>query len=153
MPSKVVGDLTVSGRKPSTTAQDPAIEEASQIIREALAERKAVIVVGNCWVEYRGRARSKLEPGERIVIFKEDGSVLVHRPTGYEPVNWQPPGCLFSASAKDRVLQIRALRRKPSESVKIFFDCVYQVSVLSLVDRGEFSLYASEEDMQKAILL
>jgi len=133
--------------------QNPAIEKAVQVVREALSERKALIIVGNCWVDYRGRASSKLEPGERIVIFKEDGSVLVHRPTGYEPVNWQPPGCLFSASSANNALQIRAIRRKPSESVKISFDNVYQVSVLSLVDKGEFSLYASEEDMQRAILL
>ncbi|NIW10644.1 MAG: DUF91 domain-containing protein, partial [Gammaproteobacteria bacterium] len=69
------------------------------------------------------------------------------------PVNWQPPGCLFSVSATNNALQIRAIRRKPAESVKISFDNVYQVSVLSLVDKGEFSLYASEEDMQRAILL
>ena len=143
----------MTNRKPLITVQNPAIEEAAQIVREALTERKALIIVGNCWVDYRGRASSKLEPGERIVIFKEDGSVLVHRPTGYEPVNWQPPGCLFSVSAKNNALQIRAIRRKPSESVRIFFDTVYQVSVLRLVDKGEFSLYASEQDMQRAILL
>jgi len=133
--------------------QNPTLEKAAQTIREAFTEHKALIVVGNCWVDYRGRASSKLEPGERIVIFKEDGSVLVHRPTGYEPVNWQPPGCLFSVNVANNALQIRAIRRKPSESVKIFFNKVYQVSVLSLVDKGEFSLYASEEDMQRAILL
>ena len=143
----------MTNRKPLITVQNPAIEEAAQIVREALTERKALIIVGNCRVDYRGRASSKLEPGERIVIFKEDGSVLVHRPTGYEPVNWQPPGCLFSVSVANNALQIRAIRRKPSESVRIFFDNVYQVSVLGLVDKGEFSLYASEQDMQRAILL
>ena len=135
------------------TLQNPAIEKAAQIIQEALAKHKLLLIVGNCWVDYRGRASSKLEPGERIVIFKQDGSVLVHRPTGYEPVNWQPPGCVFSVSTKNNSLEVRAIRRKPAESVKISFDSVYQVSVLSLVDRGEFSLYASEEDMQRAILL
>ena len=153
LPSKVVGELTVTKRKPLITVQNPTIEEAAQTIRKTFTERKALIIVGNCWVDYRGRASSKLEPGERIVIFKEDGSVLVHRPTGYEPVNWQPPGCLFSVNTTHKFLQIRAIRRKPSESVKMFFDNIYLVSVLSLVDKGEFSLYASEEDMQHAILL
>jgi len=152
LPSKVVGESTVTKRKPLITAQNPTIERAAQIIREAFTERKALIIVGNCWVEYRGRASSKLEPGERIVIFKEDGSMLVHRSTGYEPVNWQSPGCLFSVNRTNRFLQIRAIRRKRSESVKIFFDNIYLVSVLSLVDKGEFSLHASEEDMQRAIL-
>jgi RecB family endonuclease NucS len=35
----------------------------------------------------------------------------------------------------------------------VFFDKIHLVSASSLTDTGEFSLYASEEDMQKAILL
>lgn len=129
------------------------METAAKIVSEALSERKTVFLAGNCWVDYRGRASSKLKPGERIVMIKEDGSVLVHRPTGYEPVNWQPPGCLFQTNVVSNVLRIRAIRRRPSESIGISFDRVYLVSALNLVDQGEFSLYASEEDMQRAILV
>jgi len=135
------------------TLEKPSLEEAEKVIRQALSERKSLIIVGNCWVDYKGRASSKLEAGERIILIKEDGSVLVHRPTGYEPVNWQPPGCIFQVQVRDEVLQIRAVRRKPSESVRLFFDRLYLVSLLGLVDAGGFSLYASEEDMQKAVLL
>lgn len=112
-----------------------------------------MIIIGNCWVTYRGRASSKLEPGERIVIIKEDGSLLVHRPVGYEPVNWQPPGCIFQTSIVKDALLLKAVRRKPRESVKIYFDKLYLVSVMSLIDKGEFSLHASELDMQRAILI
>jgi RecB family endonuclease NucS len=139
--------------KPHTTLERPSLEEAEELARRAFLERKNLIIVGNCWVDYKGRASSKLKAGERIVLIKEDGSVLVHRPTGYEPVNWQPPGCIFQTQVRDKVLQIRAVRRKPSESVRLFFDRLYLVSLLSLADVGEFSLYASEEDMQKAVLL
>ncbi|UCE29097.1 MAG: endonuclease NucS [Candidatus Bathyarchaeota archaeon] len=140
-------------RRPVTALENPSVEEAAELVRMAVSDRKGVIVVGNCWADYRGRASSKLEPGERIVILKGDGSVLVHRPSGYEPVNWQPSGCLFQTHLVDDVLQIRAIRKKPAESVRLFFDRVYLVSALRLVDSGEFSLYASEKDMQKAILL
>lgn len=143
----------MASRKPTITLENPSLKEASKLVREALSERKALLIVGDCWVSYRGRASSKLDPGERIVVVKEDGSVLVHRPSGYEPVNWQPPGCLFQSRLVDNILEIRAIRRKPSESVRLFFDRVYLVSALSLVDAGEFALYASEEDMQKAVLL
>jgi len=132
---------------------NPNVAEAEKAVKEAVSQRKTLLVVGNCWVHYLGRAKSKLEPGERILIVKEDGSLLVHRPVGYEPVNWQPPGCIFQIQAKDNILEVRAVRRKPAESVKVFFDKIHMVSALSLVDSGEFSLYASEEDMQKAILL
>jgi len=151
--SKGCWRVEVSGRKFLGVVENPAVEEAAEFVRKALSERKALVIVGNCWVEYRGRASSKLKPGERIVMIKEDGSVLVHRPTGYEPVNWQPPGCLFQTSMSDGVLEVRAVRRKPSESVRVFFDRIYLVSAFSLVDDGKFSLYASEEDMQRAILV
>jgi len=143
----------LSGRGPVFVLQSPDVHRAAEVVREALSERKALVIVGNCWVDYRGRASSRLEAGERIVVFKGDGSVLVHRPVGYEPVNWQPPGCLFQTRVDGEVLQVRCVRLKPSESVRISFDRVYLVSVMSLVDRGDFSLYASEEDVQRAILL
>ena len=139
--------------KPFTVLLSPGVKEAAKILKEAVSQRKTLLVIGNCWVHYHGRASSKLEPGERILIIKEDGSLLVHRSVGYEPVNWQPPGCIFHVQVKGNVLEIRAVRRKPAESVRVLFDRIHMVSVLSLVDSGEFALYASEEDMKKAILL
>ena len=139
--------------KPFTVLLKSSIEEAAKVVEEAVSKRKTILIIGDCWVHYQGRASSKLEPGERILIIKEDGSLLVHRSVGYEPVNWQPPGCVFHVQVTDNALQIRAVRRNPPESVKVFFDKIHIVSALSLVDSGEFSLYASEEDMQKAILL
>ena len=132
--------------------ENPDVVQAGDVVRRALSGRMVLLITGNCWVDYRGRASSKLEPGERIVMIKEDGSILVHRPSGYEPVKWQPPGCIFQNSISNGVLQIKAIRRKPSESVSLFFDRILLVSALSLVDAGRFSLYASEEDMQRAIL-
>jgi RecB family endonuclease NucS len=143
----------VVSHKPLTVLVNPDVVEAEKSVKEAISQRKTLLVVGKCWVHYVGRARSKLEPGERILMIKEDGSLLVHRSVGYEPVNWQPPGCIFQTHVKDSVLEIRAVRRKPAESVKVSFDSIHLISALSLVDSGEFSLYASEEDMQKAILL
>jgi RecB family endonuclease NucS len=143
----------VSSRNPVANLENPAVEEAAELIKGAFSERKAVILVGNCWVDYTGRASSKLEPGERIIIIKEDGSVLVHRPSGYEPVNWQPPGCLFQTRVRGETLRIRAVRRKPVESVSISFDKIHLLSAMRLIDRGEFSLHASEADMQRAILI
>ena len=135
------------------TLENPTIEKSANLIKTAQSERKVVILVGNCSVDYRGRANSKLEFGERILMIKEDRSVLVHRPFGYEPVNWQPAGCLFQTRVIGDILQIRAIRKKPSESVKLSFDNIFLVSVLKLKDTGDFFLHASEADMQKAILI
>lgn len=64
-----------------------------RIVREGIEKRKALMIIGNCWVDYQGRASSTLGPCERIVIIKEDKALLVHRPHGYESI-----GCLAGKS-------------------------------------------------------
>jgi len=152
-PSKTIAENAVLSSNSLIVLVSPNVAEAEKTIGEAISQRKTLLVIGNCWVHYLGRASSKLEPGERILMIKEDGSLLVHRSVGYEAVNWQPPGCIFHVQAKDRNLEIRAVRQKPRESVKVFFDQIHLISALSLTDSAEFSLYASEDDMHKAILL
>jgi len=145
--------LPSSSREPVTASLNPSVDKAVSLIKDVFSKRQGLLIIGDCWVDYRGRASSRLQSGERIAVFKEDGSVLIHRPVGYEPVNWQPPGCIFQVNAVGGNLQIRAVRRKPPESVKISFSRVYLLSALNLVDQGEFALHASEEDMQKAVLM
>jgi len=157
-------------------AQNPDMKSTVALFKEAV-KRKTIVIAGNCWINYKGRASSKLKPGERIIIIKKDGALLVHRPIGYEPVNWMPGGEViyhietktYDASQPENqqpsehifhsshsksgksILSIRAVRQKPRETLQILFDSIYFFAALSLVDEGEFSLYASEEDMQEAI--
>jgi RecB family endonuclease NucS len=132
---------------------EPTLAEAAKLIEKAFAQRRTLIVAGNCHVHYAGRANSTLELGERLLIIKSDGSLLVHRPVGYEPVNWQPAGSVFHAQLKENSLEVHAVRQKPRESVRVTFNKILMASALSLTDSGEFMLNASEEDMHKAILL
>ena len=132
---------------------EPTLAEAAVLIEKAFAQRRTLIVAGTCHVHYVGRARSTLELGERLLIIKSDGSLLVHRPVGYEPVNWQPAGSVFHVQVKDDELEVHGIRQKPRESVRVTFAKIYMVSSLNLSDSGEFLLHASEDDMHRAILL
>jgi RecB family endonuclease NucS len=145
--------MALSSLRPLTVVIEPNSSEAENVAREAISHHRTLLVIGKCSVDYAGRAKSKLESGERILLVKADGSFLVHRSMGYEPVNWMPGGnVIFHVQSKEHVLDIRAQRQKPSESVKVSFDKIQLIMALSLEDEAEFSLYASEEDMQKAIL-
>ncbi|MEM4643086.1 MAG: endonuclease NucS [Candidatus Bathyarchaeia archaeon] len=139
--------------EPITVLVKPSLERAVEMVKEALCQHKTIIIVGSCWVQYVGRAMSKLEPGERILMIKGDGSLLVHRSEGYEPVNWQPPGCIFHVQLDGGRLELHAIRHKPTEHVQVFFDEIYMLSSMTLKDSGEFAIYATEEDMQRAILM
>jgi RecB family endonuclease NucS len=131
---------------------NPQLSDAFTVIRTGISHRKIVVAAGMCTVEYEGRANSMLSPGERLAIFKPDGSALVHRPKDYSPVNWQPPGSIFQTKLGDMGLSIRVYRQKDHEVMEVIFTALKMVSILDLKDAGEFTLYASESDMQQAIL-
>jgi endonuclease len=133
--------------------ENPTLAEATVLIEKAFAQRRTLVVAGNCHVYYAGRANSTLEPGERLLIIKSDGSLLVHRPVGYEPVNWQPAGGVFHVQVKEDGLEVFGVRQKPRESVRVTFSEIFMVSALVLADSGDFLLHASEDDMHRAILL
>ena len=135
-----------------TILQNPSLKEAAGVIKAGISRRRTVVIAGKCTVDYDGRASSRLELGDRLVIFKPDGSALVHRPKDYSPVNWQPSGSIFHTRLGKEGLIIRVFRRKERESMVITFIELQLVSVLDLVDNGEFTLYASEKEMQEAIL-
>jgi len=132
---------------------NPTLAEAAEILEQAFRGRRLVILVGNCRVDYEGRASSTLEWGERITMIKQDGSVLVHRPIGYEPVNWQPPKCMMSVRLEDGSLVINANRQQPKESVSIEFREISMATIGDLTDNGEFALHVTEEQMKQAILI
>lgn len=50
------------------------------------------LIVAHCEVLYRGRVSSVLPPAVRLVMWKADGSVMVHSDAGgYKPQNWMTP--------------------------------------------------------------
>ena len=54
----------------NTILEAPNVDAAYQAVVGGTSKHKMVIITGNCWVDYQGRASSTLEPGERIVILK-----------------------------------------------------------------------------------
>ena len=130
-----------------------AMNEAAQMLENAFRARNFMLIVGDCRVEYEGRASSTLEWGERVAIFKKDGSVLIHRPTGYEPVNWQPPKCAIATSRLDNGIVITASRLQPREVISIEFREISLAAFGSLNDTGDFALHVTEAQMKQAILV
>src|SRR6266852_3343647 len=50
------------------------------------------LVVARCEVHYTGRLTARLPEAVRLLVFKADGSVLVHDDAGgYKPLNWMTP--------------------------------------------------------------
>lgn len=115
-----------------------------------LAQRKGhmLLAVGACTVKYVGRARSDLHSGERLVVLKPDGTLLIHTAAKAKPVNWQPPGAAFAVSLDDGKIVLSSTRIKPEEIVQVTFARITMLASMPLSDGVSIDLLGTEDDMQ-----
>ena len=60
------------------------------------------LVIARCQVDYAGRLTAHLPMATRLILVKNDGSVLIHSDGGsYKPLNWMSPPCKVSESTND----------------------------------------------------
>ncbi|WP_273837535.1 endonuclease NucS [Halococcus sp. PRR34] len=137
---------------PVSSVTNPTAEDALKRVESGFKQNAMLTLVGRCEVDYDGRASSYLPPGERLVILKPDGTLLVHRTEQRTPVNWQPPGCTHTAHLDDDQLIVHSTRSTPSEEVTITFETVLQLSIMELDDSPDLVLEGSEEDLRQRIL-
>jgi len=135
-----------------TTLHRPAHRDALAQFDAAIERGDVITIFGRCTVDYDGRATSSLGPGDRLVVLKPDGTILVHTDEKRKPVNWQPPGCDHRASVRDGRFHVVSTRSNPDERLEVAFEQVYQFSALDVTDEHELDLHGSEEDLREYLL-
>jgi hypothetical protein len=60
------------------------------------------LVIAKCQVDYAGRLTAHLPMATRLILVKNDGSVLIHSDGGsYKPLNWMSPPCKVVEGTND----------------------------------------------------
>jgi RecB family endonuclease NucS len=98
------------------------------------------LIVARCEVAYSGRLNAFLPESPRLLILKDDGSVLVHADAGgYKPLNWMTPPTIFEDGGDTLVVRKRAGRSEDRLEIKL-------VEVLSDVTHDMGEAAALEKD-------
>jgi endonuclease len=78
------------------------------------------LVVARCEVTYTGRLTAYLPEAIRLLVFKADGSVLVHADSGgYKPLNWMTPPTVIENGEDVIVVRKRAGRSEDRLEIRI----------------------------------
>ncbi len=88
------------------------------------------ILVARCEIAYHGRATTRLGAGDRVILFKEDGSLCVHADRGFKPLNYMPGPTAVSQDGD----VIRVYRPASDESLVIVVHEVFQDTQQPLED-------------------
>lgn len=105
------------------------------------------ILVTRCSIRYEGRLVTTLESGDRVVLFKDDGSVVVHAVQGAKPINYMPG----PTAVEEQGRTIRVAQTKTGESLVIDVEDVHADSAWELQDTAKLVREGREKDIQATI--
>lgn len=120
-------------------------------VQESLRKGETIVIFCNCSVSYSGRAESYLPPGDRLVIVKADGTLLVHQPKGNMPVNYMKEGATHHFMQTDGGWRLESINIAHKEHLDIDMSIIYSVTNQLLADAGSIELAGTERDMSDMI--
>lgn len=105
------------------------------------------ILVTRCSIRYEGRLVTTLESGDRVVLFKDDGSVVVHAIQGAKPINYMPGPTAVTEDGRT----LRITRTSTGEQLVIDVEDVHADSAWELSDEAKLVREGREKDIQATI--
>ena len=78
------------------------------------------LIVARCEVTYTGRLNAHLPESTRLLMLKEDGSVLVHADAGgFKPLNWMTPPTVLEEDGATLIVRKRAGRSEDRLEIRM----------------------------------
>ncbi|MCW2960940.1 MAG: nucS [Thermoleophilia bacterium] len=105
------------------------------------------ILVTRCSIRYEGRLVTTLETGDRVVLFKDDGSVVVNAVQGAKPINYMPGPTAVSEDGRT----ITITRTATGEALVIDIEDVHADTRYELEDTAKLVREGREKDIQATI--
>jgi len=127
------------------------LEKAKELVQDSVLKKHLCVVIGTCFVDYFGRATSKLARGKRMVLIKGDNSISIHQNRLVRPINYMV-NTRIGAEVVDGVLVLNARRAKPVETLKVHFYSVDDVHSYELQDDADLRLSGSERHLSDMLM-
>ncbi len=127
------------------------LQAAKKQIEEAISKKHLLTVVGECYVEYWGRAASKLSKGKRMLMIKGDNSFAIHQNRLLRPTNYMMDASI-SCELVDNSLTITAKKNKPKETIKAIFYGIDDIQSYEMNEDADISLFGSEKQLSDELM-
>ena len=115
--------------------------------KDALDKNQAIIMFLRCSIHYSGRAESYLPEGDRIVIIKQDRTLLIHQPEGSAPVNYMKAGTSLHLCLENKKLELQCKNLAAKEYLDISISQVHSFICQNMEDNESLQIVGSERDM------
>lgn len=126
-------------------------KEYVTLLNDALRRNETIIFGCNCSIRYSGRAESFLEDGDRIIIIKADNTLLVHQPSGNNPINYMKANTSHALSLEENTLILKSRNLGLKENMDITINRIHFFNSHKLEDGRSIVIAGTEADMAKML--
>ncbi len=127
------------------------LEQAQKQIAEAISRKDMLMVIGECYVEYWGRAASKLPCGKRLLLIKGDNSIAIHQNRLLRPTNYMMDARI-SCNIEDSALVLQAKKTNPKETIKVLLYSVDGLHSYPIRESADLRLFGSERELSDELM-
>lgn len=121
------------------------------LLNDALRRNETIIFGCSCSIRYSGRAESFLEDGDRVIIIKADNTLLVHQPSGNNPINYMKPNTSHNLVIEERNLILKSRNLGLKENMDITINKMHFFNTHKLQDGRSIVIAGTEADMAKML--
>lgn len=127
------------------------LTDYESLVSDAIKRNETIVLGCSCTVRYSGRAESYLDEGDRLVMVKSDGALIVHQPFGNAPINYMKPNTSHSVRLEGKKLILKGSNMAQKETMKIVIDKVHFFNSHKLEDARSIVVSGTEADMSDMI--
>ena len=127
------------------------LQEYCTLLNDALNRNETIIFACRCSIRYSGRAESFLETGDRLIIIKADKTLLVHQPSGNNPINYMKQNSSHSLTINTGKLFLKSSNLVQKEFLEAMIDRMFFFNTHKLDDSQSIIIAGTEEDMSKML--
>lgn len=117
----------------------------------ALNKKEMIILGADCEVSYSGRAEAILPQGERVIMIKSDGTLLIHQPQGNAPINYMKENSYNFFVVENDQLYLKSQNQVLHEYLDILLTKIHFFHSAKLSDGQKLQLTGNEKDMSGMI--
>lgn len=127
------------------------LKDYCNLFNDALKRNEVILMSCRCKVKYSGRAESFLDLGDRILIVKEDKTILIHQPLGNNAINYMKQNSSHSMNVSGKKIVLKSENLELKEFMEVEIDRIFFFDSRRLEDNQEIVIAGTEEDMSKMI--
>ena len=121
------------------------------LMRKVIRNNESLMSFIRCRIYYSGRAEAELDWGDRMLIIKQDNTLLIHQPENGNPINYLKPGARISIDREDEFLVLEASHPQTYDEIRVDIMEVHDAMNLKLEDGKKQVLAGTEADMSDHI--